>query len=52
LAVVNKALPAMPVFMIASPALVAIGLYLIVAAVPGLLEVGLSGWYDLPFLLR
>jgi flagellar biosynthetic protein FliR len=52
LAVVNKALPAMPVFMIASPALVVIGLYLLVAAVPGLLEVGLSGWYDLPFLLR
>ena len=52
LAVVNKALPAMPVFMIASPALVVTGLYLLVAAMPGLLEVGLSGWYDLPSLLR
>jgi flagellar biosynthetic protein FliR len=52
LAVVNKALPAMPVFMIAAPALVMIGLYLLVAAVPGVLEVGLSGWYDLPSLLR
>jgi flagellar biosynthesis protein FliR len=52
LAVVNKALPAMPVFMIAAPALVVTGLYLLVAAVPGLLEVGLSGWYDLPSLLR
>jgi flagellar biosynthesis protein FliR len=52
LAVVNKALPAMPVFMIASPVLVVTGLYLLVAAMPGLLEVGLSGWYDLPSLLR
>jgi flagellar biosynthetic protein FliR len=52
LAVVNKALPAMPVFMIAAPALVVTGLYLLVAAVPGLLEVGLSGWFDLPSLLR
>ncbi|MGA3003415.1 MAG: flagellar biosynthetic protein FliR [Acetobacteraceae bacterium] len=52
LAVVNKALPAMPVFMIAAPALVVTGLYLLVAAVPGILEVGLSGWYDLPSLLR
>jgi flagellar biosynthesis protein FliR len=40
------------VFMIATPALVVTGLYLLVAAVPGLLEVGLSGWYDLPSLLR
>lgn len=52
LAVVNKALPAMPVFMVAAPALVVTGLYLLVAAVPGVLEVGLSGWYDLPSLLR
>jgi flagellar biosynthetic protein FliR len=52
LAVVNKALPAMPVFMIASPVLVVTGLYLLVAAMPGVLEVGLSGWYDLPSLLR
>ena len=52
LAVVNRALPAMPVFMIASPALVVIGLYLLAATVPGLLENGMGGWYDLPSLLR
>jgi flagellar biosynthetic protein FliR len=52
LAVVNRALPSMPVFMIASPALVVIGLYLLAATVPGLLEAGLSGWYDMPSLLR
>jgi flagellar biosynthesis protein FliR len=52
LAVVNRALPSMPVFMIASPALVVVGLYLLAATLPGLLENGLSGWYDLPSLLR
>lgn len=52
LAVVNRALPAMPVFMIAAPALVVIGLYLLAATVPGLLEGGLVGWYDLPNMLR
>lgn len=52
LAVVNKALPAMPVFMIAAPALVVTGLYLLAGAMPGLLEAGLSGWYDLPSALR
>jgi flagellar biosynthetic protein FliR len=52
LAVVNRALPAMPVFMIAAPALVVIGLYLLTATVPGLLEGGMSDWYDLPNLLR
>ena len=43
---------AMPVFMIASPALVVTGLYLLAATVPGLLENGLNSWYDLPSLLR
>jgi flagellar biosynthesis protein FliR len=52
LAVVNRALPAMPVFMIASPALVVTGLYLLAATVPGLLEGALGSWYDLPSLLR
>jgi flagellar biosynthetic protein FliR len=52
LAVVNRALPSMPVFMIASPALVVIGLYLLAATAPGLLDTSLSGWYDLPSLLR
>jgi flagellar biosynthetic protein FliR len=52
LAVVNRALPAMPVFMIAAPALVVRGLYLLAATVPGLLDAALSGWYDLPSLLR
>ncbi|MGD0429931.1 MAG: flagellar biosynthetic protein FliR [Acetobacteraceae bacterium] len=52
LAVVNKALPAMPVFMIASPALVVLGLYLLAATLPGLLENAMAGWYDLPSLLR
>jgi flagellar biosynthesis protein FliR len=52
LAVVNRALPAMPVFMIASPALVVIGLYLLAATVPGLLDASMNGWYDLPTLLR
>jgi flagellar biosynthetic protein FliR len=52
LAVANRALPAMPVFMIASPALVVTGLYLLAATVPGLLENGMSGWYDLPSFLN
>jgi len=52
LAIVNRALPSMPVLMIASPALVVIGLYLLAATVPGLLSAGLNGWYDLPTLLR
>jgi flagellar biosynthesis protein FliR len=51
LAAVNRAMPSMPVFMIASPALVVVGLYLLVATVPGLLENGLAGWSDLPSLL-
>ena len=42
LAVVNRALPAIPVFMIASPALVVIGLYLLAAAIPGILDAGLA----------
>jgi flagellar biosynthetic protein FliR len=52
LAVVNRALPSIPVFMIASPALVVTGLYLLAATVPGLIENGMAGWYDLPSLLH
>jgi flagellar biosynthesis protein FliR len=47
----NRALPALPVFMIASPALVAAGLYLLAASMPGILDAGLAGWSDLPALL-
>ncbi|PPQ27777.1 flagellar biosynthetic protein FliR [Rhodopila globiformis] len=52
LAAVNRAMPALPVFMIANPALVMLGLYLLAATVPGLLGHGLEGWSDLPSLLR
>jgi flagellar biosynthetic protein FliR len=52
LALVNRAMPALHVFMIASPALVMVGLYVLVATVPGLVDGGLSGWSDLLSLLR
>ena len=52
LAVVNRALPAIPVFMIASPALVVVGLYLLAAAIPGILDAGLVSSTDLPSLLQ
>jgi len=42
----------MPVFMIANPALVMVGLYLLATTVPGMFDVGMSGWFDLPSLLR
>jgi flagellar biosynthetic protein FliR len=51
LGAMNRALPSMPVFMIASPALVAAGLYLLAAAMPGVLDASLSGAIDLPSLL-
>jgi flagellar biosynthesis protein FliR len=38
--------------MIASPALVVVGLYLLAAAMPGILDAGLASWSDLPTLLR
>jgi flagellar biosynthesis protein FliR len=52
LAAVNRALPALPVFMIANPALVMLGLYLLAATIPGLVGHGLEGWSDLASLLR
>ena len=52
LAVVNRALPAIPVFMIASPALVVVGLYLLAAGIPGILDAGLVSSTDLPSLLQ
>jgi flagellar biosynthetic protein FliR len=52
LAAVNRAMPAMPVFMIANPVLVIIGLYLIAATVPGIFDTTLSAWSDLPSLMR
>jgi flagellar biosynthetic protein FliR len=52
LGAVNRAMPALPVFMIANPAIVILGLYLLAATVPGLMGGGLSGWSDLPSLLQ
>jgi flagellar biosynthetic protein FliR len=52
LGAVNRAMPAMPVFMIANPALVMVGLYLLAATVPGMFDVTMAGWTDLPSLLR
>ena len=51
LGAMNRALPAIPVFMIASPALVIAGLYLLAASIPGILDASMSGWTDLPSLL-
>ena len=51
LGAMNRALPALPVFMIASPALVAAGLYLLAASMPDILDASLAGWSDLPALL-
>ena len=51
LGAMNRALPSMPVFMIASPALVAAGLYLLAATMPGILDASLTAWTDLPSLL-
>lgn len=47
LGAINRALPAMPVFMIASPALVIAGLYLLAAGMPGILDTSLSDWAQL-----
>lgn len=44
LGVVNRALPALPVFMLASPALVITGLYLLAATAPGIIDQGLQAW--------
>jgi flagellar biosynthetic protein FliR len=52
LAAVNRAMPSLPIFMIANPAIVVLGLYLLAATVPGLVDGGLSGWSELPSLLQ
>jgi flagellar biosynthetic protein FliR len=52
LGAVNRAMPAMPVFMIANPALVMVGLYVLAATVPGIFDVGTAWWTALPSLLR
>ncbi|HUB50390.1 MAG TPA: flagellar biosynthetic protein FliR [Acetobacteraceae bacterium] len=52
LAVMNRALPAIPVFQIANPALVVLGLYLLAATVPGILDPGLADWADLAGMMR
>ena len=52
LGVVNRALPAIPVFMIAHPALVVIGLYLLAACAPGIMDAGLVRATDLAALLH
>ncbi len=52
LAVINRALPAIPVFMLANPVLVVLGLYLLAATVPGILDTALADWPDVVGLLH
>jgi flagellar biosynthetic protein FliR len=52
LAAINRVLPAIPVFMIANPVLVVLGMYLLAAVVPGLLDPGLADWTNLARLMR
>ncbi|HQT77237.1 MAG: hypothetical protein B7Z80_08150 [Rhodospirillales bacterium 20-64-7] len=52
LAAVNRAMPGLPVFMIANPLIVVLGLYLLAATVPGLVMGGMDGWSDLSSLLH
>ncbi|HTR16081.1 MAG TPA: flagellar biosynthetic protein FliR [Acetobacteraceae bacterium] len=52
LAGINKALPAMPVFMIGAPAIVMAGLYLMTAVIPGVIEQGMLAFTDLASVLR
>lgn len=52
LAGVNRAMPALPVFMIASPALVVLGLYLLAAAAPGLIDQAIVAYANLADLFR
>ncbi|CAH2605433.1 Flagellar biosynthesis protein FliR (plasmid) [Rhodovastum atsumiense] len=51
LAMMNRALPALPVFMLASPAIVAAGLYLLAATAPGLIDQGTLAWDEMLKLL-
>ena len=52
LAAANRALPAIPLFMVANPLWVALGLYLLAATVPGILDPALGDWSNLIDLLR
>ena len=52
LAVINRALPAIPVFMLANPILVVFGLYLLAATAPGILDPSLASWNDVTAFLR
>jgi flagellar biosynthesis protein FliR len=52
LAAINRAMPSMPVFMIANPVIVVLGLYLLAATVPGLMDGSLGSWSDLPSIFR
>lgn len=52
LAVINRALPAIPVFMLANPILVVFGLYLLAATAPGILDPSLASWSDVTAFLR
>ena len=52
LAVINRALPAIPLFMLANPVIVVLGLYLLAAAMPGILDPGLADWPDIMGLLH
>jgi flagellar biosynthesis protein FliR len=51
LALVNRALPSLPVFMLASPAIVAAGLYLLAATAQGMLDQGVLAWSEMLDLL-
>lgn len=52
LAVVNRAMPSLPVFMLANPVIVVLGLYLLSATLPGLVANAMTHATDLPGLLR
>jgi flagellar biosynthesis protein FliR len=52
LAAANRAVHAMPVFMIFHPLLIALGLYLLAATVPGILDPSLAEWSNISQLLR
>lgn len=52
LAVINRALPAIPLFMLANPVLVVLGLYLLASTMPGILDPGLADWPDIMGLLH
>jgi flagellar biosynthetic protein FliR len=52
LAVANRALPTVHVFMVANPLLVVLGLYLLAATLPGILDPSLGEWSNLIELLR